>query len=485
MAVETPIQSAYGTQTGTTYTTALDKQNKVSKALVDQFVVHEQATPNLTVHMEAGTIYKADRTLVSVAAQDSATLVAPSVNPRKDIVYYDAETGALGVAKGAEASSPIDPAIPPRKIPCARINWTVGMAAITNAVMDYLGARAPSAEIVLQAANQFAVHEQASPNLTVRMEAGIIFKPDRTFSAIAAQSSSALSAPSTNPRKDIVYYDATSGAIGVATGTEAGSPVDPAIPANKIPRRRINWIVGMTTITNDKLDDLTPSPPSLDALLQAANTWLARQTFKGVTNDPTILRGISNTQTLPSFAVRARPDFVAQILGGCDFDGTNFVASSTEACVVSINSSGQLAVAQSTGLTAGNTFSPSTTILWDATGKMTAGSVPLARMGSVVVNSALTLAANTRGTFTLASADNTVARFFKIDVRQTNFGTSGGNTFNTPFFDENDTLTAGQPHWFMSRGHTGIGSQSDFVWMVNPTGSSREYTCKAYQLVES
>lgn len=112
-------------------------------------------------------------------------------------------------------------------------------------------------------AGAFAAHQQTTADLTVRIDAGATWNVDtKTRTAVAAQSTSALTAPTTNPRSDIVYLDESSGAVGVATGTENASPVDPAVPAGKFPVARINWTVGMTEITNADLDDLRVAFPT-------------------------------------------------------------------------------------------------------------------------------------------------------------------------------------------------------------------------------
>jgi hypothetical protein len=98
--------------------------------------------------MRAGRIYKADRTIVEKIAQNSATLTAPTVNPRNDIVCIDATTGTISVIAGAEAASPVDPAITANKLPKARIRWTVGMAQIANSVLDDLRFDAPSLDAI-------------------------------------------------------------------------------------------------------------------------------------------------------------------------------------------------------------------------------------------------------------------------------------------------------------------------------------------------
>lgn len=245
------VQPDSTTQTGTTYKGSIDAAVAVLAEQAAQFAINAQDTPNLTVAMRAGRIAQANGTTLAVAAQNSAALTAPATNPRNDVVYYDATTGAIGVAAGTEAASPVDPAIPANKVQAARIRWTVGMASIANSAIDDL-----RSTNMPQAAQQFMVGPQPTPNLTVAMRAGRLFLADRSLVSVAAQNSAALTAPTVNPRKDIVYIDATTGAIGVAAGAEAASPADPAIPANKIPKARINWTVGMSSIANSAIDDL-------------------------------------------------------------------------------------------------------------------------------------------------------------------------------------------------------------------------------------
>lgn len=142
------VQSDYTTQSGTAYPLALDADIAVLAEQAAQFAVSAQDTPNLTVAMRAGRLLTGARLLVAVAAQNSASLTAPTGNPRKDIVYIDATTGAIGVAQGAESATPADPAIPPNKLPKARINWTVGASSITNSMLDDLRLDAPSLDAV-------------------------------------------------------------------------------------------------------------------------------------------------------------------------------------------------------------------------------------------------------------------------------------------------------------------------------------------------
>lgn len=109
--------------------------------------------------------------------------------------------------------------------------------------------------VYLRVAGAFAPHAQSSPNMTLRLDAGAIFNGS-VLTEVAAQSTSTITAPSVNPRNDIAYVDRLSGAVGVAAGAESASPVDPAIPAGKVPVARIRLATSTTTIINSIVDDL-------------------------------------------------------------------------------------------------------------------------------------------------------------------------------------------------------------------------------------
>jgi hypothetical protein len=138
MTVATFLQTNFNTQDPTTYRGAIDANFAVAAPIVSNFAPHAVATPNMTVQADAGAIPGIGGIPTQVGLQTSATLVAPSANPRKDIVYIDAATGVIGVATGIEGVSPVDPALPPGKIPMARLAMTVGMVSITNSIITDL-----------------------------------------------------------------------------------------------------------------------------------------------------------------------------------------------------------------------------------------------------------------------------------------------------------------------------------------------------------
>ncbi len=100
----------------------------------------------------------------------------------------------------------------------------------------------------------FAPHEQAAPDMTVRVDAGAIFD-GATLSEVAAQSTGTITAPTTDPRIDRVVIDQATGTVSVITGAEAPSPTPPAITAGKVPVARVSLVVSQTSIVNADLTD--------------------------------------------------------------------------------------------------------------------------------------------------------------------------------------------------------------------------------------
>jgi len=120
---------------------------------------------------------------------------------------------------------------------------TAYKTAIDNsiAVMSRLGA-------------SFAPHEQSSPNMTVRVDDGTLWVSG-TLVEVAAQNTSTITAPTTNPRIDRVVIDATTGSISVIHGTESANPSPPAIPSGKLPVAKIYLTTTTTAITNQIITD--------------------------------------------------------------------------------------------------------------------------------------------------------------------------------------------------------------------------------------
>lgn len=95
--------------------------------------------------------------------------------------------------------------------------------------------------------NAFNIHEQAVPDLTVRVEAGALLIGG-VLTEIAAQTVSGFVATGSNLRIDRVVLDPYTGVASRVAGTPGASPVAPAIPAGKLPLFRVGSFTTTTAV---------------------------------------------------------------------------------------------------------------------------------------------------------------------------------------------------------------------------------------------
>lgn len=102
----------------------------------------------------------------------------------------------------------------------------------------------------------FAPHAQSAPDMTVRIDPGHFFISTALIS-VAAQNSALITAPVTNPRIDRIVISSNDGLVSVITGTEAASPVPPAMPStgNVFLVADVYLTTGMTEITDSSITD--------------------------------------------------------------------------------------------------------------------------------------------------------------------------------------------------------------------------------------
>lgn len=130
MSVGTFIQPDFeSAPDGTSYKTAIDNSIAVLHRIAGAFAPHEQDTPDMTVRLDAGAIFTGI-VLTEIAAQNTNTITAPSVNPRIDRVVVDAITGDNSIITGSEAAAAPD--IPAGKLPVCQIALATSTTAITN-----------------------------------------------------------------------------------------------------------------------------------------------------------------------------------------------------------------------------------------------------------------------------------------------------------------------------------------------------------------
>ena len=120
--VGTWLETNYNTMTGTQYPLQIDANMAVAQRVVDQFAPRPAATPNMTIVVDAGSLYNGI-TLTEVAQQTSSAITAPSgSNKRIDRVVVSASTGTISVITGTPTTgTPTAPAIAAGNIPVAQI----------------------------------------------------------------------------------------------------------------------------------------------------------------------------------------------------------------------------------------------------------------------------------------------------------------------------------------------------------------------------
>ena len=151
-----------------------------------------------------------------------------------------------------------------------------------------------STMVMSRLAAAFAPHEQNTPNMTVRVDAGYLWV-DGVLTEIAAQNSATITVPGTNPRIDRVVKDIATAAISVVTGTEAASPSAPDIPEDKEPICQIYLETTTTAIDNTMITDerVTPSPS-----VSAEDAWPVGAVFQAtVATDPATLLGFGTWES--------------------------------------------------------------------------------------------------------------------------------------------------------------------------------------------
>lgn len=94
---------------------------------------------------------------------------------------------------------------------------------------------------------QLFAREQAVPNLTVEVLAGIGWFSQNSYVNFAGGNSPVFTAPATNPRRDILTLR-SDGLLYRIAGAEGVSPVAPTIPSTDIPIAQIFNRVGQTVI---------------------------------------------------------------------------------------------------------------------------------------------------------------------------------------------------------------------------------------------
>ena len=119
--------------TGPAWVAQAESNALVDKRLSWAFAPHAGAAPpNMQVFLKAGALVTG-QIITELGLQNTANIVAPTVDPRIDRIVIDEITGIVEDITGVEAASPVPPAVPVGKFPIAQVNLTTSITEITNA----------------------------------------------------------------------------------------------------------------------------------------------------------------------------------------------------------------------------------------------------------------------------------------------------------------------------------------------------------------
>lgn len=109
-------------------------------------------------------------------------------------------------------------------------------------------------DIMERISKGFSVIPDNPVSMDVTINPGVA--PNSNSYEYVASQTLTFTAPSSNPRKDIVWIDPVLGQAHVSVGAESATPSDPSVPVGKIPIARVNLTVSTTEITISDIDDL-------------------------------------------------------------------------------------------------------------------------------------------------------------------------------------------------------------------------------------
>jgi|GEM_PF-5264234 len=250
-----------------TTTEILDSTVASADIAADTIAAVDIATDAVTTtEILDSTVASADIAADTIAAVDIATdavttteildsTVASADIALDTIAAVDIAADAVGtseIADGTVASADI------AVDTIAAVDIAAG-AVGTSEILDATIAAADLAagSVTVAKLNQLRPHEQASPDNTVRVEAGVVTIGGAKVN-FAAGNSPAFGVVTANSRIDLLTID-SAGALAVVAGTQAASPTAPTYPVDKIVIAEVTVNETVTVVVNDAdINDVRP-----------------------------------------------------------------------------------------------------------------------------------------------------------------------------------------------------------------------------------
>lgn len=125
----------FNSDNAATYKSKLDGNSQVAAAFSAAFQCYAQTVPNMTLNVAAG-VHRVGGQFLVISLQTTGAFVAPIANPRIDRIALREVDALLVVLPGTENAVPVAPIYPLGFIPVAQVQLAVGVAALTNSMIN-------------------------------------------------------------------------------------------------------------------------------------------------------------------------------------------------------------------------------------------------------------------------------------------------------------------------------------------------------------
>ena len=224
-------------------------QFKVAGDHTDIYVINRRVKATITAGARYGTVFSA-----SYSAPDTTVTLFEITDSAGASGSLDATLSAVEHAflqPGAAGSDPRHPLLPAvaNLASLPTVNLRDGdLAAVLSEDANYQWDDGDQAWMPVGRSQLFG-YAANPPDLTIHVHHGIANINGVLVEKTSSATSSALTAPTVNPRIDLLVMD-SAGALAWVAGAESASPVPPAYPADKMPIAEVYLRVGSTEINN-------------------------------------------------------------------------------------------------------------------------------------------------------------------------------------------------------------------------------------------
>ena len=140
--------------------------------------------------------------------------------------------------------------------PADMLNIHARMSAIENMLARTIGNVVTGVKVTYPNYDELQVVQQGSPDMTVQVKAGAGML-NRVMSYLSADTNSAtITAPSVNPRIDLVTINTLTDEVAITTGVESATPSAPATPSDHLALATLLLTTSHTQIVTGDITDV-------------------------------------------------------------------------------------------------------------------------------------------------------------------------------------------------------------------------------------